>query len=323
MNLIGSLLFVLASAEPDGLAKLVRAADKAVVEQALNSVGLVERCQGALQKNDVNGLHCRLVVVEAIAVRPIESAADVDVRIGLANDALIAADHIARTAPTAPEPGLRRTRFEAHKRACGIAFSALGDLEALPAAHVGSPRAKIVVAGVSTTKALPAVGLRDGACACAQRTVDLAVGAEASADEQAGVEGVLTRNRCFLSGDGLKIAARKDPSKAFQTGDSALRLVAEASSPAGRLVEMAKGRSIEFSRCTDRHVTDGKVKDKAKLSSCACGIVSRWSLPLKKDDPKVQARLPILDGDKLLLPVIVEANAVTGCGDVEGTLLAP
>ena len=313
-----------APAEPPGLLKQVKAANKAAVDKALATAGLTAKCAGsALLKSDVHGLHCRLAVVQALAARPLLVDVDVDARAAVAADALAAAEHIAATVPTAPEPGLRRARYEAHARACDIAFSALTDLDALPTSHAAAARAKVIVAGVSTTKALPAVGLRDSACACAQRTVDLAVGAEASADEQAGVGGVLTRHRCLLSGDGLRIAERKDPSKALQSGNDALRTVAEASSPAGRLIEMAKGRTVEFSRCTDKHVDNGKVKDKARLASCACGIVSRWSLPLKKDDPKVQARLPLTAGDKLYLPITVEANAVTACGDVEGPLFAP
>ena len=319
---LGSLLFVAgASGEPPALGRLVKAADKAVVDAALATRGMGERCKGALHKSDANGLYCRLVVVEAVAARPLVTEADVNARAAVALDALGAADHIAASAPTAPEPGLRRTRFESHQRACGIAFTALTDLEGLPASHAGAARAKVVVAGVAATKALPAVGLRDSACACAQRSVDLGVGAEATSDEQAAAQGVLTRNRCFLSGDKLRIAERKDPSRAFDNSNDALRTVADASSPAGRLAEMAKGRTVEFSRCTDKHIEAGKVKDPARLATCACGVVSRWSLPLRHNDAKVQARLPLLDGDKLYLPITVEKNAVTACGDVEGPLL--
>ncbi len=332
---LGSLVFVFAAGapailvEPSSLAKLVKSADKAVVDSALTSAGLLERCQGALQKTDFNGLHCRLAVVEAVAGRPLLTTVDVETRAALAADALGAADYIAGTTPKAPEPGLRRTRFEAHKRACRIAFAALSDLEGLPAAHVAASRAKVLTAGTprdatgTPSKTPPIVGLRDGACACGQRTVDLGVGAEVTSDEDAAARGVLSRNHCGLAGETLRIAERKDPARALQTGDESLRSVAEASSAAGRLVAMAKGRTVEFTRCTDKHIDDGKVKDKAKLSTCACGIISRWSLPLKKDDPKVQARLPILDGDKLFVPITVEGNAITACGDVEGPLLPP
>ena len=222
----------------------------------------------------------------------------------------------------APEPGLRRTRFEAHRLACNIAFTAVADLDAMPGEFPGSARAKTLVAGVSASKALPAVGMKDAACACAARSVDLAVGADASSDEQATVQGVLTRQGCHV-GDKLKIGARKDPSAAFTSADDSLKKYADAASPEGRIIELAKGRLVEMARCTDKHFVDGKVKDKDKLATCACGVAKRWPLPLKKDDGNVVARIPLLDGGGLFLPLTVEAGAITACAAVEGPLLAP
>lgn len=311
------------AAEPPGVGKVVRAADKATTEQALQAAGLTERCKGALARPDLLGLHCRLAVAQTAGAKPLVKVADVDARAAFVTDALGAADHIAGYAPSAPEPGMRRTRFEAHKLACNIAFSAVNDFESMSGDLPGAARARVLIAGVSTTKALPPVGLRDAACGCAQRSVDLAVGADASPDEQTAVQGVLTRNRCLLAGDKLRIADRTDPGRALKTGTEAFRSVAEASSPAGLMVELARGHLVEMTRCTDKHVDGKKVKDKLKLSTCACGVAKRWALPLKKDDPKVQARLPILEGEQLFLPVTVEANEITACGDVDGPLLAP
>ena len=78
-----------------------------------------------------------------------------------------------------------------------------------------------------------------------------------------------------------------------------------------------------MARCTDKHFVDGKVKDKDKLATCACGVAKRWPLPLKKDDGNVVARIPLLDGGGLFLPLTVEAGAITACAAVEGPLLAP
>lgn len=320
-------LFLLAltavAVEPPGLAKLVKGADKATVEKALKDADAVERCKGpALQKADLNGLHCRLIVGNVGAQKPLVKDVDVDARAAVVADVLGAADHIAAYAPTAPEPGLRRTRFAAHQLACNIAFAAVADLEGMPAEFPGAAKAKTVVAGVSTSKALPAVGMKDSACACAARTVDLAVGADASPDEQAAVQGILTRQGCHV-GDKLKIADRKDPSAALQNADGPLKNVAAANSPEGRLIELAKGRLVEMVRCTDKHVVNNKVKDKDKLATCACGVAKRWPLPLKKDDPKVVARVPLFENGDLVLPLTVEAGAISACGDVEGPLLAP
>jgi hypothetical protein len=323
----GSLVVVVAvvahADEPPGLARLVRSADKAAVDKALKDAGAAERCKATLTKNDLDGLHCRLIVAAAVAQKPLVKDVDVDARAAVVADALGAAEHIAAYTPTAPEPGLRRTRFEAHRLACDIAFTAVAELEGMPAEFPGAARARELVVGVSPTKALPPVGMRDNACACATRTVDLAVGADAAPAEQAAVQGVLTRQRCLLANDKLKIAERKDPGVALSSGPDALRSLAQANSPAGRLVSLARGRLVQMARCTNKHVDDNKVKDKDKLALCACAVAKRWPLPFKKDDPKVVARVPLLENDGLLLPLTVEAGAITACGDVEGPLLAP
>lgn len=314
------------TAEPAGLARIVKAADKAVVDKALKDHNAEERCKAALTKSDMNGLYCRLAVAAAAATsKPLVNEADVDGRAALVTDALVAGEHIAAYAPKAPETGLRRTRFEAHRVACDIAFAALAEFEAMPAEFPGAARAKVVLAGVSTSKALPAVGLRDAACGCAQGTVNLAVAADAGSDEQAAAQGLLTRNRCLLAGDHLVISDRKDPGVALNTGADSLRNVAQASSPEGLLAALARGRLVEMARCTDKGIdaTTRRVKDKDKVGTCACNVVKHWPLPVKKDDPKFTARLPLLDDDSLFMPVTVEQGVVSSCGQVEGPLLAP
>ena len=314
-------------AEPPGIATLVKASEKGAVDNALEAAGLTQRCKGALQKTGVEGLYCRLAVVEALADRTLATAADVARRAGLAKDGLAAAQYLAATIPTKPEPGLRRTRFQAHQRACNIAFAALSDFEALPVGHFAAAQAKTLLNSVPTavpTAVPPLLGLRDNACACANRSIDLGFAAEATPQEQAAAQGARTTNRCALAAQTPPVIDRRDPSKAFATGDIALRSVADASSPAGRLAEMARGRAVEFSRCTDKSVSVGglgNTVDVPKLSLCVCAVVKRWSLPLKKDDPGVHARLPLMAGDSLYVPVTIERNTVTACGDVEGPML--
>jgi hypothetical protein len=296
--------------EPAALGKLVRGADKAVVDKILVDAGVAEPCRSKLAAADLTGLQCRLVVVRALAARQLVAAADVDARAALARDAVSAGAWVDTWVPTAPEPGLRRAKLDAHKTACEVAFAAVADLEALPPSNAAAAHARDVVAGAPS-----APGLREAACGCARRSTELAVAADAPADEQAALQGLLTRGRCNVAGE-LKIAERKDPSKGFASGNADVRAAAEASSPEGRLVELARGRALDLQRCTDKGLTpEGRIKDADKLTTCACGVVKRWALPLKKDDPKTTAHLPLADG--VALPVTVEAGQLGACGPVE------
>jgi hypothetical protein len=313
MNLVLAAALVLLGAppsEPPGVARMVRGADKALVEKALADAALADGCKAKLTAGDLAGLHCRLVVVRALAQRPIAAAADVDARAAVARDAVAAGTWVDTWVPKAPEPGLRRLKLDAHKTACDVAFAAVADLEGLQPTSPAAVRAREVVVGVPA-----APGLREAACGCARRSTELAVAADAPADEQAALQGLLTRARCNVAGE-LKIAERKDPSKGFASGNDDVRAAAEASSPEGRLVELARGRALDLQRCTDKGLTpEGRIKDADKLTTCSCNVVKRWALPLKKDDPKTTARLPLAEG--VVLPVTVEAGQLGACGPVE------
>jgi hypothetical protein len=298
--------------EPVGLARLVRGADKALVDKALVDARLEEPCRGKLAATDLTGLHCRLVVARAAAVRPLKGVADVKARAAAAADAVAAGALVDSWVPRGPEPGLRRRKLDAHKVACEVAFAAIADLERLPPKHAAATHARDAVAGVA-----PAPGLREAACGCARRSTELAVAADAPADEQALLQGMITGGRCNVTGE-LKIAERKDPSQGFATGAADVRAAAEAASPEGRLVELARGRALELERCTDKGLSpEGRIKDGDKLTTCACGIVKRWALPLKKDDPPAQAKLPL--SDTVFLPITVEAAQITVCGPAAET----
>jgi hypothetical protein len=77
-------------------------------------------------------------------------------------------------------------------------------------------------------------------------------------------------------------------------------------------VALAEGRQLELSRCTDKGVDRGAIKDVDKLTKCACGVAKRWALPFKATDPRVEANLPLMTG--IVLPVVVDGGAITICG---------
>jgi hypothetical protein len=297
-------------AEPPSLLKTVKAADKVAVDKALAAAGL-SSCAASVRSGDIESLACRLVVVAALN-KPIASESDVKVRREQIGDALAAADYASSlTATEAPSPGLRRARFTAHEQACALAFDGINALQAVPGQHV---------ARAASVRALTADNLHERACACAQRTMSLAVGADASPDEQARAQGVLTTRQCFAGGE-LAITGRKGPGTSFAAGSDATKGMADAGSPAGRLVALATSRAVEMTRCTDKGMKDGKVSDARKLETCACNVVKRWPLPFKKDDPSVSAALPIVAGVEL--PVVVDKGAVSTCGPLRGDLITP
>jgi hypothetical protein len=296
-------------AEPPSLLKAVKAADKGAVDKALATAGL-SSCASSVRSGDIESLACRLVVVAALN-KPIASEGDVKARREQIGDALAAADYASSFATEAPSPGLRRARFTAHEQACALAFDGINALQAVPGQHA---------ARAASQRALTADNLHERACACAQRTMSLAVGADASPDEQARAQGVLTTHQCFAGGE-LAITGRKGPGTSFAEGSDATRGMADAGSPAGRLVALATSRAVEMTRCTDKGMKDGKVSDARKLETCACNVVKRWPLPFKKDDPSVSAVLPIVAGVEL--PVVVDKGAVSVCGPLRGNLVTP
>lgn len=325
------LVAALTATEPAGVARVVKGADKATVDAALAGV---DACVGKLGSPEMRGLHCRLLVVDAQSKRaPLVKDADVDARVNVVVDALAAAEHVWSYRAQAPEPGLGRARFDAHRAACAIAFSAVADLQAIPSEFPAHARAQAQLAGTSTSTSSkkpsttpappsPSSTLQERACACAARSVDLAVVADASPAETTEVQGVLTRQRCSLGRAGPTLGVRTGPAAALGGADGALKTAADDASPEGRLAALARGRLVEMSRCTAKHTDGERVTDVAKLTSCACGVAQRWVLPFRKDDPPLAARLPLRDDDKLWLPVVVEAGAIARCADVEGALVA-
>ncbi len=299
--------------EPAGIAKAIKGADRLTVDLTLKDPTLAACAETWSKGNDIEGLPCRLAIYAAISNQPIASGADVKARRDVITDALAAAEYTSSLPPTdAPTPGRRRARFLAHGRACSIIFDGASALDAVPVGVMGYGEARQLLA---------AGDYRKKGCECAQRTTALAIGADASAEEQTRAQGVLTTHQCFAGGN-FEVAERKGPGTSFGAGSADTKSFADASSPAGRLIAMSRSRSVEMVRCTDKGMANGKVTDAKKLNTCACNVVKRWSMPFKKDDPKVEANLPIVEGT-LHLPVVVEGGAVTSCGPVAGSLLTP
>jgi hypothetical protein len=295
-----------APVEPAGIGRLVRGASPAVVSSALASP-LLDACRPSMKSADIDNLPCRLAVVAALAdAMQVTTAAELKVRQDLVSDVLAAASWASSYTPSVPAPGLRRTRLEAHKRACAIVFDAVVDLEAIAAGAPLKAAAEQVLAGHP-----PGGRLREQACACASRTASLALSADASPDEQAEIQGVLSAKRCFMDSERAIDVVRKGP-EGFSLGSAVTRELTAAASPAGRLVAVAEGRQLELSRCTDKGVERGAIKDVDKLTKCACGVAKRWALPFKASDPRVEANLPLTTG--VVLPVVVDGGAITTCG---------
>ncbi|HEY1098638.1 MAG TPA: hypothetical protein VGF99_06910 [Myxococcota bacterium] len=310
MSVIGSLAVVVsllaaAGGEPPSILKTAKSADRLTVDLTLKDPELAG-CAATYAKNtDLDGLPCRLAIVAAVSDTPIATNDDVKKRRDVLNDALAVAEHVSSLPPgDTPSPGRRRARFAAHERACGIAFAAVAALDTVPTGGPAYGEARQLLAGGDYAKK---------ACACAQRTTTLAVGADASPADQARVQGMLTTHHC-LTGGAFELADRKGPGTSFGAGSSDTRAIADASSPAGRVAAMARGREVEFTRCTDKGMKDGRVSDADKLGTCACNVVKRWAMPLKKDDPKLTMDLPIVDG--VLLPIVVEGGKVASCGAI-------
>jgi hypothetical protein len=287
----------------------VRALDKGAVEQAWTKAGILDRCRATTA--GLQGLHCRLLALTAAPTPTPQSPADVDAQAVLIGDVLGAGAFVDRWVPTAPEPGLRRLKLDVHKVACARAFAGIGVLDGVPPSHAARARARAVIEAAPGSP-----GLRARACDCARRSAEMAVAADAPADEHAALQGEVTRQRCNV-GDAARMAERRDPERGFDAGAAETRAAAATSTPAGRLVELARGRALDLGRCTDKHVTpEGRVREPEKLTSCACGVVKRWALPTKKSDPRVEARLP-LQGE-VVLPVVVEGGQLSSCGPVAG-----
>jgi hypothetical protein len=286
------------AAEPAGIARAAKGVAAAETAAILWDPAL-EACRAAPRAPGLAALPCRLALVGTLVRTSPTSAAELKARQALLTDVLDAAAWVSAWEPDRPMPGLRRNRLDAHRRACVVAFDGVTSLEA-----VNTP-------ALQADARATAAPLRAGACACAQRTVSLAVGADAPPDEQAEIQGLLTSHRCLLAADQPTTAPPRGPDD-LSRGSAVTQKAAAAASPAGRLQSFSESRRVELQRCIDKGMSGGRIVDAEKLDRCACGVVGRWKLPLTKQDPRTGVELPLEGG--VILPVVVEGGAVTSCG---------
>jgi len=286
------------TAEPAGIARAACAVAAAEAAAALADPAL-EACRDAPRAPGLAALPCRLALVGTLVRASPTSAPEVKARQALLTDVLEAAAWVSAWEPDRPMPGLRRNRLDAHRRGCAVAFEGVASLDA------------VTTPGLQADARAAAATLRVGACACAQRTMSLAVGADAPPDEQAEIQGLLTSQRCLLAADQPSAAAPRGPD-GLSRGSAVTQKAAAAASPAGRLLAFAESRRVELQRCIDKGLSGGRIIDAEKLDRCACGVVGRWKLPLTKQDPRTDVELPLADG--VHLPVVVEGGAITTCG---------
>lgn len=278
----------------------MRAVPPAVVDAALADPAL-DTCRARVSQPGIDGLPCRLAVIAAVVKEPVKTAPDLKARRALLADVLRAAAWAQSYEADQPLPGLRRTRLEAHKRACGIVFDGATVLDGV----IGSD-------AIHREARTAARLLRAEGCACAQQTVGLAVGADAPPAEQAEVQGVVTSQRCLIAGNEPGDVGPRGPD-GLSRGSASTQRVAAAAAPAGRLIAFAEGRAVEMARCTDKGLRpDGGIADVEVLTRCACSVVKRWRLPLGKDAGRVPADLPLAAG--VVLPIVVDGGVMTDCG---------
>jgi hypothetical protein len=289
--------------EPAGVGKILKRATAADVDKALAAAGVGERCQ-ALWKapvaSDPRALECRAVIAAQLArAKPLAGKADVDARRALLDDVLAAATQVSTWAPLSPPPGLARARFDAHRGLSAAAIALYNDLAV--AADAGTAGAAQALATAPSAK--------DGACNAAQRSLDLAVGADATLEERGAVQALITSHKCFLDESRLKV----EPKPGLALKDSAdARSVAASTSSAGAILAYAQSRSLDLERCEKHLDPGGRPKDKAKLEQCACGAIARWKLPASQLKEPTTTKLPVVGSSHVQLEV-APTGAVTKC----------
>ncbi len=286
------------SVEPPGLGRTARGVDKAVASQALRDAAF-DACRADPMAPGLVALPCRLALVGTLIRTPMTSSTELPQRQLILGEIADAASWASEHTPDRPQSGLRRARLDAHRRACALIFEGAAALD-VPT----MPALKAEAHAVATSA-------RARACACAERTVTLAISADAPPNEQALVQGIITSQRCFLANDTPTTSTPRGPSGLSQ-GSAVTQVAAAAASPGGRITAFAESRAVELQRCTDKGIENGRITDGPKLDRCACGVVSRWKLPLSKDDGRVAVELSLSEG--VVLPVVVDAGTISTCG---------
>jgi hypothetical protein len=289
--------------EPAEIGRLARSVPKAQRDAAFGTH--TDRCSAALAEPGLAGLQCRaLLVAGALRQRPITKESDVDARLSLLADLGKAATSGRRYEPLAPPPGHARQRFETVAALARTMLAVIAELQALPAGHAA--------AAYANRKLAAAPRPIDAACSATRDSVDHAAAADASLQERGELQGMLTSNRCFL--DDSHLVAERKPGQALAQNDDATRVKATVGD-VGVLRQYADSRAIEFERCTSRLLdAAGRPTDAAKLESCACGVIKRWTLPTRKSE--TQLLLPL--GSAVDVRVVVAPDGrTTTCGPLQ------
>lgn len=256
--------------EGAGAGKLVRAAARADLDEALAATGLGERCSpDALKTTDLVGIECRGALAAALLrARPVETPADVVARKALFADLTHTAAQVASWTPLSPRPGLGRARFDAHR---ALSRALLGLYDDLVAAQQREAVRTDVDAWLRAKPDPKTLG-----CQAARRSVELSVGGDATPEERGAAQALLTSHQCFLDESRLRVKPR--PGVALKDSKDAALVAAQTSSEAA-IKGYAASRSIDLERCGKHLDAAGKPRDAAKLEKCACGAVARWKLP--------------------------------------------
>ncbi len=287
--------------EPARLVRAARRAPRVDVDAALAAAGATDRCKDALRVSGLRGVECRALVDVALArKRTLDAAGDadakaaVDARADAFADVARVAQSVSSWKPLSPVPGLGRARFETH-RALSRGLMALYD-------DVRNARS----AGVRAR----APAMKSAACTAAARTVELARGADAGADERGAVQELLTSHACFL--DESKLEARPTPTALKDNTDPA----ALAATDAGAVKDYAASRAIDLKRCVDKYVSAAlRVDDEGKALSCLCRAMARWHTPKPRDALEV----PIPLTSALAVRVhVTRAGTIDHCVSIVG-----
>jgi hypothetical protein len=292
--------------EPPGPGKIVKGAPRADVDKAIAGAHLAERCtREALKAVDLLGLECRAVAATLLVrAKPNDTKPDVDARMALFNDLSRAATQVSSWEPLAPPPGLARARFDAHRALAASLFSLLDDL--VDAREKARTQANSIYPDVDAfLKANPEP--KTQSCQAAQRSLELAVGGDATQDERGSLQSLLTSHACFLEESRLRAEPR--PGAVKDSKDAAV--VAASATDEGAIKEYATSRSLDLDRCQKHLDATGKPKDAARLEQCACGAINRWKLPARAH--AVSTVLPV--SAQVGVAVEVAPNgAVARCG---------
>lgn len=302
--------------EPKALAAMAKSPATPDRAEAWKARGVAERCSNeTFRSEEISGVLCRLAYfAERSAQQRIASPADIDKRVVSARAALHTAESLSDYKPLNQPPGLAEQIFVGHQLACAVLMETYDALQGVPKSddtglHAYAQKTMADFASTQST------GLHEAACRCTQQSVNLGSAAGASLEQLGGLQQAMTGRSCFLDQSKVK-SERGGPQTEFA---GKAKELAEDSSTEGKLLAYAKSRDLGLERCRSKNVSNGLIKDKARLKQCVCGDIRRWSFPKEKGRPETKLTIPIV-ADLVNVQVNVKANGqVADCGPLEGS----